>query len=249
MAFVSCEFKSEALDMDTQLRVILPEAGVNEDTKIIYLLHGIKGNSLAWTRYTRVESYVRDYNIAVVMPEVQRSFYINMEYGLKYFDYVAKELPLVVKKYFNLNTTKENSYVMGLSMGGYGALKCGYTFPENYNGCASFSGAVDLGLVLQYLSVDMKEMFESEIKAVVGDEIKPENDLFALLEAHSVEEMPNMYISCGDNDFLKLPNYKLREYLTQKNYKFKYDEWEGEHTWDFWDASFVKALKYFELIK
>ncbi len=248
MAYISCDFKSEVLDMDTVLRVILPESGVNEDTKVLYLLHGIKGNSSAWQRFSRIESYIRDYNIAVIIPEVQRSFYINMEYGLKYFDYITKELPQDVKKFFNLNIKRENSYVMGLSMGGYGALKCAFTYPENYIGCASFSGAVDLKFLLEYM-ITNDDSIKNEAKGVIGDSLKPENDLFWLLENHTVEEIPNMYISCGDKDFLKMPNYKMREYLNSKNYKFLYEEWEGEHTWDFWDVSVVKALKYFDLIK
>ena len=130
--------------MTTSFQVILPDEGDLSEVKVVYLLHGLSDNCTGWTRYTSCERYARERNVALVLPEVQRSFYIDGVYGLNYFTYVAQELPQACRRMFGLSDKRENNYIMGLSMGGYGALKCALTYPRNYAGCGSFSGVADL---------------------------------------------------------------------------------------------------------
>ena len=136
MAYVRMDVKSEVMDMYTSLIVLLPDGAENEDIPVVFLLHGLSDNATNWSRFTAAERYAASYGVAVVMPEVQRSFYTDMKYGLDYFKYVTDELPALIRRYFRLNCT--SMYVMGLSMGGYGALKCALTYPERYKGAAAF---------------------------------------------------------------------------------------------------------------
>lgn len=92
---------------------------------------------------------------ALVIPEVQRSFYIDGAYGLNYFTYVSQELPAACHRMFGLSLEREKNYVMGLSMGGFGALKCALTYPERYAGCGSFSGVTDLKAFMSRQAVPM----------------------------------------------------------------------------------------------
>ena len=87
MAFLRCEIASESLRMATAVDVILPDKGALSETKTLYLLHGLTDDRTGWTRYTAVERYARERGIAVVLPEVQRSFYTDMVYGPPYFTY------------------------------------------------------------------------------------------------------------------------------------------------------------------
>ena len=91
MAFLCCDIMSEVMDMTTSVRVILPDAGKLSETNVVYLLHGRSDNSSNWTRFSSVERYAAEKGLAVVMPEVQRSFYTNMKNGLPYFDYISEE--------------------------------------------------------------------------------------------------------------------------------------------------------------
>ena len=87
-----------------------------------------------------MKQYAGTPGLRSVMPEVQRSFYADMAAGLDYFGYVAVELPAMCERMFGLPHERTKRYVMGLSMGGYGALKCALTYPERYAGVGSFSG-------------------------------------------------------------------------------------------------------------
>ena len=179
MAFLHCEIASESLRMATAVDVILPDKGDLSEVKTLYLLHGLTDDCTGWTRYTAVERYARERGLAVVLPEVQRSFYTDMAYGLPYFTYVSEELPAVCRRMFGLGAAREQNYIFGLSMGGYGAMKCALTYPDRYAGAASFSGVCDLRRTVERRSISLHE---SEIAAIFGEEkaVPPKDDLFVL---------------------------------------------------------------------
>jgi S-formylglutathione hydrolase FrmB len=172
--------------------------------------------------------------VALVIPEVQRSFYIDGVYGLPYFSYVAKELPAVCQRMFGLSTEREKNFVMGLSMGGYGALKCALTYPEQYAGCGSFSGVTDLEAFMTCSAVPMDQR---EFVALLGQERKVtgENSLFCLAE--TVQNPPAVYLSCGEQDVHYPMNCRFSEHLSRLGITHRFDHRMGDHTWDFWDRS------------
>ena len=87
MAFLTCNFYSEALGVGVTVNVVLPQAtqtqiGVDAavtpgDVPVLYLLHGLSDDHSAWMRYTSIERYAAEAGLAVVMPAVGRSFYAN----------------------------------------------------------------------------------------------------------------------------------------------------------------------------
>lgn len=243
MAFLRCEIASESLRMATAVDVILPDKGELHDTKTLYLLHGLTDDCTGWTRYTAVERYARERGIAVVLPEVQRSFYTDMVYGLPYFTYVSEELPAVCRRMFGLSAAREKNYIFGLSMGGYGAMKCALMYPERYAGAASFSGVADLRRTIERRSISLQE---TEITAIFGEEkaVLPKDDLFALAE-RLTGDVPGIYLSCGEQDGLYAVNCRLDEHLTSLGIAHRFDHRPGAHTWDFWDTSLRAALAYF----
>ena len=108
----------QTLGMDTGLTVVLPfdRAAVPEtECPAIYLLHGHGENADVWTRMTSAERYANAYGVALVMPEVQRSFYTDMAMGLSYFTYVTEELPAACQRLFHISSRRENRFVAGLS--------------------------------------------------------------------------------------------------------------------------------------
>ena len=121
---------------------------------MVYLLHGLTDNCTGWHRFSRVEAYARAKGAALVMPEVQRSFYTDMQAGGAYYTYVSEELPRFCEGLFRLSSRPRQRYVMGLSMGGYGALKCALRAPERYAGCAAFSAVTDVNDYLEQRRAD-----------------------------------------------------------------------------------------------
>lgn len=246
MAFLNCEVFSKTLNMATALRVILPDEGDLGDAVTVYLLHGLSDNSSGWTRYTAVEQFARERGLAVVMPEVQRSFYADMAAGIDYFTYVTEELPAMCERMFGLPDERGKRYVMGLSMGGYGALKCALTYPERYAGAGSFSGVVDIRRPV-YSAKTPERAREREAIFGPGGPEGTKNDLYRLAQDifDGNRSFPDIYLSCGEQDGLYDDNVKFDAFLTSLGAEHRFDHRSGAHSWRFWSDSIEDCFGYF----
>ena len=239
MAHLQCVLYSKTLEMDTCVHVILPNEGDISKAKVVYLLHGLSDNSSAWSRYTAVERYATNAGAAVIMPEVQRSFYCDTVSGMAYFRYISQELPELCSHFFSLSRDPAQNYIMGLSMGGYGAMKCALTYPEQYAGCGSFSGAMrmDDPILRNVLK-------QEELEALVGPEgaAGAANDLFLL--ARNTKNAPKLYLSCGEQDRLYPMNVDFAKHLEKLGISHRFDHRPGTHSWDFWDQSLKDCFRF-----
>ncbi|MFR1435196.1 MAG: alpha/beta hydrolase [Acutalibacteraceae bacterium] len=232
---------SASLGMMTAIAVSLPAEGREQPggLPVLYLLHGLSDNHSCWLRRTAVDRYAEEYGIAVVMPEVQRSFYCDMAHGPAYFTYIADELPQICQRLFRLSDKREDTFIAGNSMGGYGALKAALSRPERFAAAAGFSSAAD---------VRCRPILDTaEGYAIHGGELRDRDDLFYLTEkaARQPDGCPRLYMTCGLADFLYEDNQKFRAHVQTLGLPLTYEEWEGGHTWDFWDASVRRAMAFF----
>ena len=221
MALMHCNFYSSVLDLSCSMDAIIPEPTRSSDGKILggkklfpvlYLLHGLSDDHTIWQRRTSIEWYVRNLNLAVIMPAVDRSFYINMARGKNYWTFISEELPILARALFPISAARKDTFVAGLSMGGYGAMKLALTYPERYAAAASLSGALDISQLLQVAGRDwrkeMKNIF-GDFKKVVGGP----NDLFTLATnvANSKWNKIPLFVCCGTEDFLIDANHRFRD--------------------------------------
>lgn len=255
MASINCNFFSESLSMCCSMNVILPQStqtqigmtgkASSELPPVLYLLHGLSDDHTIWSRRTSIERYVARYNLAVIMPNVHRSFYANMKQGGKYWDFISEELPQLVCTFFQVSTKREDTFVAGLSMGGYGALKLAFNKPERFAAAASLSGALDI--VARSRSNDFPELNE----LVFDPATLPgsTNDLFALAEqaAQNPDSMPQLFQCCGTEDFLYEDNQRFKAHLDKLNISLTYSEAPGVHCWDFWDRHIQDVLQWLPL--
>jgi len=245
MAQMTMNIGSKSLGFHTHLEVIFPEQ--IENPKILYLLHGLSDNCTAWGRMTRIYHYAMTHGYVVFMPEVQRSFYSDMAYGSQYLTFVTQELPELIEKVFNIKHTKEKTFVAGLSMGGYGATKCGLTRPDFYAAIASFSGVMDMKKRTEDIKTQDPHPIP-EVYAILGDVDKypDKEDLFFLAsQAAKLPDRPRLLMTCGDMDFLLEDNRRFDSHLQSLNYGHTYKESPGDHNWDFWEEGLPMTFDFF----
>lgn len=251
MALFKGSIRSEVLNMNTGLSVVLPHdssvVDVKNPVKVLYLLHGLKGNADSWNNNTSIERYARLHGVAVVMPEVQNSFYMNMAMGPDYFTYITQELPEICSQMFSFSKERQYNYIAGLSMGGYGALKAAFTYPERYSGCASFSGSLNIEEIVK---IAKKENAINAIRVLLGDDMKLKDKdkldyLVQGIKASRPQLMPNIYITCGKQDYLFSSSNDFIGFLDKEEIPFAHEFWDGTHEWDFWDKSIEKYLNQF----
>src|SRR5215212_1845194 len=211
MALLRCDFFSDVLGLSTSMTVILPQStsaqiGMSGSAgsgapPVLYLLHGLSDDDTTWLRRTSIERYVAPLGLAVVMPQVHRSFYSDEHYGGRYWTFMSQELPELVASWFQVSQRREDMFVAGLSMGGYGALKWALRQPERFAAAASLSGAVHVaGLRTGRTRPEDPRMFER----CYGDRSPAgtDDDLLALLSRTDPATLPALYVCCGQQDEL-----------------------------------------------
>lgn len=148
MAWLEAHFYSNVLGLSCAMNVLLPESaqGVGSDASgwdgeselpVLYLLHGVSDDHTIWMRRTSLERYAAGKRLAIVMPAVHRSYYSNQKYGYDYLKFVGEELPQICRRFFRISARREDNFVAGLSMGGYGAMKVGLNYPDRFGAAAS----------------------------------------------------------------------------------------------------------------
>jgi S-formylglutathione hydrolase FrmB len=249
MAFFRCDFYSETLRKSLSMNVILPDVEPTTKDgkyKTLYLLHGLGDDYTTWQRRTSIERYLYNKELAVVMLDGGRSFYTDMKNGGKFFTFLTEELPAKVQKYFPLSNLRENNFIAGNSMGGYGSIKAALRCPEKYAACGILSSVTDIPAkyndeVLVSWMEEFSYIFGTKEEAIANG-----NDIFSLVEKlKDAEIKPGIMQICGTEDFLYNDNMKLKSTLEACNWpNYTYIEGPGVHSWDFWDANIEKIIEF-----
>ena len=228
MSIINVKYFSNLVHQNVEYNVIIPEKADVKTSKVIYLLHGLYGNSYSWMISGNAVDTARKYNVILVMPDGFNSFYVNHENEYKYFDYIAYE---VIEHAKNIFTLSGEWYVAGLSMGGFGALLVGLK-NDIFEGIGSFSGAVLPKKAIE----DSKNSFLNDAYKSINNDY----DLLTILK-NRTKKYNFIYTYCGKNDFLYQMNIDFSKILPQFCDKYVFESDEGTHSWEMWS----KCLEVF----
>lgn len=255
MAFCELRYHSDALGCAVSVNVILPEnaktligmqTGAGETYKTLYLLHGLSDDHTIWERRTSIERYATERGIAVVMPNGGRSWYTDMANGAKYFTFITRELPSVCRGFFRgMSDKREDNFIGGLSMGGYGAVKAALSYPECYGGCICLSGALDIATFKHHSVQEWRAIFGYDLAG--AEELRGSmHDVYTLAEENARKglKFPKMYMWCGDDDYLLDNSIRFDALLTSLGVEHKYEQSEGNHSWHWWDMHIQDGLDH-----
>jgi S-formylglutathione hydrolase FrmB len=258
MAHLTCRFFAETLGVSTAMQVLLPQAtgggqigmgGARHKTAypVLYLLHGYSDDESIWMRRTAIERHVAELGLVVVMPRVELSYYQNMASGMRFWDFIAEELPALCRQWFPVSTRREDTFAAGLSMGGYGAFRLGLAHPERYGAVASLSGALDLSDLTTRWDGEPERL--RKMQAVWGEQFErfgPDSDPLELATrlAQSGAQAPRFYQWCGTEDFLYAQNLRFRDHARRVGLDLTYAEGPGDHAWEHWDREIQEVLRW-----
>ncbi len=254
MPLIECQFRSEALGLRTTISVILPhpakKTGIRGKYPTLYLLHGLTGDHTCWLRETPIERYVEPLNLAVVTCDGHRSRYTDMAIGWRYWTFLTEELPFVARSLFPLSSAREDNFVAGASMGGYGAFKWALRKPEMFAAAASLSGAFRVASGMDPRMADPAR--RREFRGIFGPLGKlrgSEHDLFALSRRASRKKLrlPALYQCCGTEDHLREINLRFFEQGHKIGLPLTYEESPGGHDWSYWDQQIQRVLEWLPL--
>lgn len=156
MSVLTFNLYSKALMSNTMVTVILPiwteyEDFIEDGEKFqcLWLLHGGMGSYTDWTEKTNISWFTHKHHFAAIIPDCGTNHYNNVPGGPQYFTYITEELPALLRKYLPLSDKREDNFILGLSMGGFGAAKCAFKYPEKYGAVGLFSTGPQNGLQLR----------------------------------------------------------------------------------------------------
>ncbi|MDD3206009.1 MAG: alpha/beta hydrolase family protein [Lachnospiraceae bacterium] len=263
MAHIQLNFYSQSMQRNEDVIIFLPTVSAddylegsdihygtkNAKYQVLYLLHGSYGDCTDWSRFTGVERYAQDKTLAVVMPSGENSNYLNMAYGENYETYLTEELPAFLTKIFPISKKREDTFIAGLSMGGFGSLHSALKKPELYGYVASLSGALDLQLLSNGTEAHTTKMSKSFRKAIFEDSNRitdSDADLLHLLENNIADkkELPRIFMACGTEDFIYPTNENFYKKAQEMGVAIEYLRAPGVHNWDFWDAHIKDVLDW-----
>lgn len=262
--FCTCHYFSHVLNHNTEINVVIPTPEGNEQITatgkdmrydyenglpVVYLLHGAFGDNSSWSRFSSIERYAQAHNCIAVMAGVENSFYQDMARGGQYYTYMTKELPEYITRIFPASKKREDTFVAGFSMGGYGAWFLALSRPDIYSKAASMSGALDIVRLHDEAEaglVDNPFPWEDAFGETAGHLEGSDRDLFALLKRDMENgQVPELYQSCGTEDFLYKLNQGVHEKLEKMGVKTVYKEVPGYmHNWEFWDLEIRSILDW-----
>lgn len=260
MAFLQVSFFSNVLGFCTSMNVILPQTvrgmiGVDakdapETYPTLYLLHGMSDDHTIWSRRTSIERYADEAGIAVVMPTTELGWYTDMQHGHKWRTFIGEELPRICRDLFpRMSTKREETFVAGLSMGGYGAYALALTYPETFSFAGGLSGAYR---PVDHILHEPKSTYWTDIFGTPEEYYGSKNDLFALsekrMEEHKADPaghpLPRLYMWCGTEDGLYPVNVAMKEHLEKLGWAdFTYEESHGTHAWQYWDEKVKTVIR------
>ncbi len=241
MSFLSAQFFGKSIVKMASMYVILPPG--KGPFPVLYLLHGLSDDHTIWHRRTSIERYVEGRNLIVAMPDGGRSFYCNdpRPAGLAYEDHIARDVVEFVDETFPTIPARRGRAVAGLSMGGYGAVMLALRHPDVFCAACSHSGAlgfchspheidgVDPADILPRQRYDCYRLAARMLRAAKGAGKKT---------------MPALRIDCGTEDFLLQENRAFHAHLARLGIEHIYQEYPGDHTWEYWDQHIRQTLDF-----
>lgn len=248
MAFFRFTLPSERLRFPVEMCVYLPDE--EGELSVLWLLHGANSECMEWFTQTSLQRYLAGRRLAVITVSVHNGFYVNMQYGAPYADYLEQEWVSSVRRLFPcLPCERSRNFLAGASMGGFGALRLAVNRPGLFSKVGSFAGSIEMPTIVERYQRGIQPGGEDFVWAFGDYEnmILNSNDVIYMAQQCVRESrMPQVCLICGTQDFGYALNMMARDDLRLAGADVVWRETEGIHSFDCWDAQLPFFLDWLE---
>lgn len=234
--------KSAYLPKPDSVIVIVPDAAKTQKCPTVYMLNGYDGDYRQWTKIRPdMGKYADLYGMVLVMPSGMDSWYWDapLDPKMKMESFITKTLvPYIDKKYPTL-ANRDKRAVVGLSMGGHGAMWLAANHPDIFGSAAAISGGVDV------------RPFPKRWKMSnwLGDKEKYPQNWESHTVANTVPKLKagkiNISLDCGSDDFFAGVNENLHKALLAEKVPHDYTSRPGGHSFAYWKNAIIYQLLFF----
>jgi putative tributyrin esterase len=240
-------FSSAALHREMNYRVILPRNPPAQNLPAVYLLHGHGDGFRSWSNNSDVAHFA-EAGLVLIMPEGGSSYYTNAASRPedRYEDYIVGDLISDVENRFPVARERRSRAIVGVSMGGFGAVKLGLRHPDLFVFAGGLSAAIDAprrGFSLRRIE---QSRFYEAIFGPTGSPTRHDNDPFVLLRSAHAESAPYFFLACGDQESLLAPNRDFAAQLAERHFRSEFHAVPGNHNWNQWNADLPSLFESLE---
>lgn len=127
------------------VEVFLPQRpAAGKKYPLLMLLHGRGTDRTQWLKSVRLERYAEEAGIALALIQGNQSFYVDSAAGYLWGQYVTQELPEKLALWFPISDRSQDRLIMGVDMGGYGAMMAVQNAPEAFAGAVAVAPVLDV---------------------------------------------------------------------------------------------------------
>ena len=259
MAKFVCNFISYTLGRTVDITVVLPtptipqSLGMGEEPTftvkdkypVLYLLHGTGNNHATWIGYTKAELYAEEHEIALVCMSAENRDYVDNGDG-DFMNFLEEELPDFVCGLFPISERREDTYIAGLSMGGFGTLVHALRHPEHYGAFGAFSAGIGDVVCPKDIEHDFDPMQYKTIRPFPRGYRKDINPYYLAKDLYdSGKPFPKAYLCCGEKDGYLNANKEFADLLASYGADVTWHSMaEYGHEWRFWESELERFLKW-----
>jgi putative tributyrin esterase len=254
---------------------------------VAYYLHGLSGRESDWTSVGGIDAVADSLinagmpEIIIVMPDGDDSWYSAWVDPLpyqtcldslrreaperacvktfRYDEYITRDLVAYVDGQYRTRADRAHRGIAGLSMGGYGAFKLAFAYPEVFAAAGSHSGAISLMLANPKPFVLPPVYATTADSLLKGTAVRMYGRDMAVWQANdparlaarlksSGGQMPALYMDCGSSDEWLPSNQALDYELTKLGIAHEFHEYPGAHTWRYWNTHVRASLTWMTAI-
>lgn len=242
----SISLDSTAIAHAVSVDMVTPTTSRHPDV-VVYALHGTGGEGSNWRQFVPLGEIADQYGVVFICPSLGNAWARVDPLGRDWLHLLTHELPTAVESKYELSVAAENRWIVGISAGGYNALRCAFQCPGVFDRCGAFSpGGLLIDTYLDYLRPQPRATMENpHLLDVFGDDLRYRSDDVLLnLAREAVGKIPraNLFISMGAEDDLKTPCDTFIAALKAMHYPLAYRVSAGSHDWSFWQRSLLALL-------
>jgi S-formylglutathione hydrolase FrmB len=226
---------------------------------VLYYLHGLGDNeqsfsrSGGWSLIEDLREHGKIGDFLIVAPEGGASFYINSADGSnRYSDFFLREFMPYIEGKYPIVPGREWRAITGISMGGYGALRFAFAYPELFSAVSAQSAAL-----IQMTPQELNEMAQSHSDAaeafapLIGEPVDiahwKANDPFALARKNkaALKKMA-IYFNCGQSDNFGFQEgaAALDKQLTGESIPHEYHPYPGDHSVNYFLSHLGEVMEF-----
>ena len=253
MANLHINFRSDSLSRSVYPVVFLPDYNGWNDCqppyKTLYFLPGYSGGGLETAMFTNFALYAAMYGIAIILVDGENSFYVDDEQrGAKFSQYVGQEIVEATRALLPLSHKREDTFIGGISMGGYGALINGLRYADTFSKVAMLSPALDI-MARQRENPEKCPIPLGELEGTLGKEKELigtyKDPLFASKKAIAEGKLPEIFLGCGKQDELVIAaSRRYNEAMKELGHPITFYEREGLHDHTFWKQALTPLCEF-----